>query len=277
MWVNQRSRRVAAILCLLCVAVGSLMSVGLMWRGGSPRMGSSAAQRHLQLQRRRRTSSARATAGSRQVANANVTHTHAQSPPPNNGLCHPSTGGHHFEHAVFATTKGNFTVELRPDLAPKSVARLKALIRAGYFENDAVAFFRVNQWITQFGCDEHDARPQFRALRVFEKNDRDTNPCNRSPWSLGTMALIGGNQMVLVLKPNDSMGTNDKDAPVGYVVDGMDVLHSLHRYNDPIDNPKGGPGPEQGKLQAPGGAEYLRTQFPELDYIRSSALLASHD
>lgn len=189
------------------------------------------------------------------------------------GVCQPSTS-HNFPLARFTTTKGQFTVELRADLAPKSVARLKAWIKEGYFNGPGgIAFFRVNQWITQFGPDEYGLRPQFKELRRFDEKDRDANPCHRQPWALGTLALIGGNQMVLVLTPNDAMGTNTLDAPAGYVVEGMAVLHSLYKYNDPIDNPNGGPGPEQGKLQAPGGQKYLKDHFPDLDYITNAVLL----
>lgn len=79
--------------------------------------------------------------------------------------------------------------------------------------------------------------------------------------------------MVLVLEPNAQMGTNDLDAPAAYVVAGGAVAASLFKYNDPIDNPKGGPGPDQTKLQAPGGLEYLHKNFPDLDYVISARLL----
>ena len=35
--------------------------------------------------------------------------------------------------------------------------------------------------------------------------------------------------MIIVLKPNDQMGKNKKDAPAGYVVRGMDVLQQLFK------------------------------------------------
>ena len=69
------------------------------------------------------------------------------------------------------------------------------------------------------------------------------------------------------------MGTNDLDAPAAYVVSGWDVATKLFKYNDPIDNPKGAPGPDQTKLQAPGGLEHLHKDFPDLDYIVSAKLI----
>lgn len=42
---------------------------------------------------------------------------------------------------VIDTTKGRYIVELRPDIAPLHVARMKVLTRQGYYNN--VAFYRV--------------------------------------------------------------------------------------------------------------------------------------
>jgi len=42
---------------------------------------------------------------------------------------------------IVETTKGSATIELRPDLAPNHVARIKELVRAGFY--DGVPFHRV--------------------------------------------------------------------------------------------------------------------------------------
>jgi len=42
---------------------------------------------------------------------------------------------------IVETTKGSATIELRPDLAPNHVARVKELVRAGFY--DGVPFHRV--------------------------------------------------------------------------------------------------------------------------------------
>ena len=39
------------------------------------------------------------------------------------------------------TTKGNVVIELRPDLAPKHVERIKTLVREGFY--DGIVFHRV--------------------------------------------------------------------------------------------------------------------------------------
>ena len=50
---------------------------------------------------------------------------------------------------VIDTTKGRVIVELRPDLAPLAVARIKTLTRKGYY--DAALFYRVLPFMAQTG------------------------------------------------------------------------------------------------------------------------------
>jgi cyclophilin family peptidyl-prolyl cis-trans isomerase len=52
---------------------------------------------------------------------------------------------------ILETTKGEVTIALRPDLAPKHVERIKALTRQGFY--DGVAFHRViDGFMAQTGC-----------------------------------------------------------------------------------------------------------------------------
>lgn len=52
---------------------------------------------------------------------------------------------------LIETTKGNIKVEMRPDLAPGHVSRVKELVREGFY--DGVAFHRViDGFMAQTGC-----------------------------------------------------------------------------------------------------------------------------
>ncbi len=52
---------------------------------------------------------------------------------------------------ILDTTKGVVTIELRPDLAPKHVERIKLLVREGFY--DGVTFHRViDGFMAQGGC-----------------------------------------------------------------------------------------------------------------------------
>ena len=52
---------------------------------------------------------------------------------------------------MLETTKGNVVIEMRPDLAPGHVARIKELVREGFY--DGIVFHRViDGFMAQTGC-----------------------------------------------------------------------------------------------------------------------------
>jgi cyclophilin family peptidyl-prolyl cis-trans isomerase len=52
---------------------------------------------------------------------------------------------------VLTTTKGDVTIAMRPDLAPNHVARIKELVRQGFY--DGIVFHRViDGFMAQTGC-----------------------------------------------------------------------------------------------------------------------------
>jgi peptidylprolyl isomerase len=52
---------------------------------------------------------------------------------------------------ILETTKGNVVIAMRPDLAPKHVARIKELVRQGFY--DGIVFHRViDGFMAQTGC-----------------------------------------------------------------------------------------------------------------------------
>ena len=52
---------------------------------------------------------------------------------------------------ILETTQGNVTIEMRPDLAPGHVARIKELVKEGFY--DGIVFHRViDGFMAQTGC-----------------------------------------------------------------------------------------------------------------------------
>ena len=52
---------------------------------------------------------------------------------------------------ILETTQGRVSIEMRPDLAPRHVARIKQLVQEGFY--DGVAFHRViDGFMAQTGC-----------------------------------------------------------------------------------------------------------------------------
>jgi len=151
------------------------------------------------------------------------------------------------------------------------------MVNGGFFDQ-GIAFFRVNQWITQFGADYLKRKPDpFKALRGPAEQDRhpygptdspeDVKERKKHPWVRGTFAWIGGTQIVIVRKANPQMGTNPLDAPAGMVVRGMEeVIDQLdHSYGNAVDNQKG---PDQGRIMQEGN-DHIRREFPKTDFINS--------
>jgi len=54
---------------------------------------------------------------------------------------------------ILETTQGPVTIEMRPDLAPRHVARIKELVRDGFYEG--MVFHRERESLmAQTGCPE---------------------------------------------------------------------------------------------------------------------------
>jgi len=187
------------------------------------------------------------------------------------------------------STKGPFEIELDFEKAPHGAERILLQVQLGFFNTEPVPFFRVNSAITQFGMlpsRKHRGiadgmTDPLAALR--EKKTQDVHPWGgegsdeesvrlrkEHPWERGTIASIGETQMIVVRKANRVMGTSRHDAPAGKIVKGMEsVFDKLYAYNDIIDNPKGGDGPDQLGVHAGGYNDYILKKFPKTDAITS--------
>ncbi len=167
----------------------------------------------------------------------------------------------------FVTTKGPFTLEVVRDWAPLGVDRFYNLVKVGYFED--IAFFRVlDGFVAQFGV---HGDPKISSIwrdsiilddSVIESNQR----------GYITYAMAGPDtrttQLFINLGNNNQLDSMNF-APFGRVVEGLQVVDSLYSgYGEGA--PQGG-GPSQGSIQQQGN-EYLRRDFPELDYIERAEL-----
>lgn len=162
----------------------------------------------------------------------------------------------------FSTTKGDFLVEAHRDWAPKGVDRLYNLVKIGYFQD--IAFFRmVPGFITQFGLHGDPAVNQaWRPARIEDDPVKESN----LPGYL-TYAKAGPNTRTVQLFIN--FGNNQRldgqgFAPIGKVASGMEVVESLYTGY--------GQQPNQGQIHQQGNS-YLKSNFPELDYIKSAEIV----
>jgi cyclophilin family peptidyl-prolyl cis-trans isomerase len=133
---------------------------------------------------------------------------------------------------------GTITLELYPEKAPKTVARIKQLIEEGFYNEQR--FHRVEEWVIQWG-DPQSKQDNWRELRVgtqgsgqqldFEEND--------IPMQAGTLAMastgekVGGDSQMFILTtacmPEQANFLQGKYAAFGKVVEGMDVVDKIRQ------------------------------------------------
>lgn len=168
----------------------------------------------------------------------------------------------------FDTTKGAFTVEVTRSLSPNGADRFYNLVRSGYFKD--IAFFRViSGFMCQFGI---HGDPKVSAV-WREAQIRDDAVKGSNKRGTITFATAGPNTRTTQLFINfadntrlDGMGFS----PFGKVVEGMDVVDKINsEYGEGWPS---GRGPRQDFIQERGN-EYLKKDFPNLDYIKSATIL----
>lgn len=171
--------------------------------------------------------------------------------------------------ARFSTSKGDFTLQVTREWAPRGADRFYTLVKGGFY--DDVRFFRViSNFMCQFGM---NGAPEVTAAWKNAKfQDDPVTQSNKRGYI--TFATSGPNsrttQVFINFKENanlDGMGF----APFGQVVEGMEVVDSL--YKEYGEGAPRGRGPSQGQITAEGN-EYLKRDFKELDYVKTARIVA---
>jgi len=134
---------------------------------------------------------------------------------------------------ILDTSKGTVTIELRPDLAPGHVARIKELARAGFY--DGVVFHRViDGFMAQTGC------PDGTGMGGSSKPDLEAE-FNPEPHVRGTCSMARTNQphsanSQFFICFEDAGFLNNQYTVWGKVTEGMDVVDQLAK-GEPPRNP----------------------------------------
>jgi peptidylprolyl isomerase len=133
---------------------------------------------------------------------------------------------------ILETTQGRVSIEMRPDLAPRHVARIKELVQEGFY--DGVAFHRVIEgFMAQTGCPQGTGTggsgQKLKAEFSKEKHVRGTVSMARAqnPDSADSQFFICF---------QDSPWLNDQYTIWGNVTEGMDSVDKIKR-GEPVANP----------------------------------------
>src|SRR4026209_1876606 len=134
---------------------------------------------------------------------------------------------------ILDTTQGKVVIEMRPDLAPGHVARIKELVREGFY--NGIVFHRViDGFMAQTGCPRGTGTggsdyPDLKAEFTAERHPRGLRPVARaqSPNSANS-------QFFIVF---DDASFLDRQYTVwGKVVEGMENVDKIKR-GEPVRDP----------------------------------------
>lgn len=167
----------------------------------------------------------------------------------------------------FETTQGPFFVKVVRAWAPKGVDRFFNLTKIGYF--DDIAFYRaIEGFVVQFGISgDPEINQQWANARIKDDVAKASNQ-----RGYVTFAMAGPDsrttQLFINLRDNSDLDSQGF-APIGRVLEGMEVIDSLYTgYGEMAPR---GKGPKPQVFNRRGNA-YLRRHFPELDYIESASI-----
>jgi cyclophilin family peptidyl-prolyl cis-trans isomerase len=133
---------------------------------------------------------------------------------------------------ILETTKGRVAIAMRPDLAPGHVARIKELVRDGFY--DGIAFHRViDGFMAQTGCPQGTGTggsgKKLKAEFSQEEHVRGTVSMARA-----TNPDSGDSQFFICFA--ESPWLNGKYTVWGEVIEGMENVDKIKR-GEPVADP----------------------------------------
>ena len=167
-----------------------------------------------------------------------------------------------------ATTAGDLVIEVHRDWAPRGADRFYNLVKIGYYNN--VAFYRVlSGFMAQVGM---NGDPKVSAVWMNARIQDD--PVKKSNTrGIVTFATGGPNTrsaQIFINYGNNSYLDKSGFAPFGEVVEGFESVKAL--YSGYGEGAPQGKGPSQSRLSR-GGNDYLKGEFPKLDYIVTATIV----
>ena len=133
---------------------------------------------------------------------------------------------------ILETTKGKVVIAMRPDLAPGHVARIKALVKEGFY--DGIVFHRViDGFMAQTGCPE--------GTGTGGSGQKLKAEFNKEPHVRGTVSMAragdpnsGDSQFFICFA--DASFLDGQYTAWGNVVEGMENVDKIKR-GEPVRDP----------------------------------------
>jgi peptidyl-prolyl cis-trans isomerase A (cyclophilin A) len=161
----------------------------------------------------------------------------------------------------FDTSKGPFTVEVHREWAPLGSDRFYELVTTGFY--DDARFFRVMpKFVVQFGINKDPkVSAHWREMNIPDDAVHEKNLRGYLTYAMGGRDTRT-TQVFINLVDNVSLDAQGF-SPFGRVIDGMNVVDSLYSGY--------GETPQQDLIQTQGN-EYLKSQFPLMDYVKTAKI-----
>jgi len=133
---------------------------------------------------------------------------------------------------VFETTKGRVVVEMRPDLAPNHVSRIKELVRDGFY--DGAPFHRViDGFMAQTG-DPTGTGTGGSGKKLKAEFSRESHTRGTVSMARAQSPDSGDSQFFICFE--DSPWLNGQYTVWGRVVEGMENVDKIKR-GEPVQDP----------------------------------------
>lgn len=165
---------------------------------------------------------------------------------------------------------GTFKIQLRPEWAPRGVARFEELTENSFW--DDCRFFRVLPgFVSQFGINGNpQAQSKWRSSSIPDDPVKVSN--TRRTVVFATAGPNTRTTQIFINTRTKGNGFLDKQgfSPIGEVIEGMDVVDQF--YAGYGEGAPSGKGPNQGLIQTKGNA-YLESAFPKLTYISKASFV----
>src|SRR6266567_2678593 len=133
---------------------------------------------------------------------------------------------------ILETTKGRVMIEMRPDLAPGHVARIKELVREGFY--DGIVFHRVIEgFMAQTGC-PHGTGTGGSGHKL--KAEFTKEPHVRGTASMARAASPDSGDSQFFICFDDASFLNGQYTVWGKVTEGMENVDKIKR-GEPVKDP----------------------------------------
>ena len=134
---------------------------------------------------------------------------------------------------IIETTQGRVVVEMRPDLAPKHVERIKTLAREGFY--DGIVFHRViDGFMAQTGCPEGRGTGGSKYPNLAAEFNAEPHVRGTASMARAQNPNSANSQFFICF---DDAGFLDRQYTVwGKVIEGMENVDKIKR-GEPVQNP----------------------------------------